>query len=97
MRSSQKSACSHVYVHLCVSGMMRLSGKNTAQGLKSVFDQAKMKERLCSFGLISPPAESQNIRIIMGLLATAADSPGSSEQHNRENRYLGQLRLLCCG
>lgn len=93
MRLNQKSSCSHVYVHLCVSGMMPLSGK-TARGLKSLFDQAKMKEHLCSFVMISPPTESRNIRIVMRSLATATDSPGSSDQRSSENRYLGQLQLL---
>lgn len=82
---------------LCVSVCLRddaLIRINTAQGCKSVFDQAKLKEHLCSHVMIPPPVESQNIRIIMGSLAAA--SPASSYRHNSENRYLGRLLPLSC-
>lgn len=68
--------------------------KNTAPGLKSLFDQAKMKEHLCScndFSASGIPEHEDYYGIVMG---TAADSPGSSDQRNSENRYLGQQQLL---
>lgn len=80
---------------LCASVCLRddaLIWINTARGWKSVFDQAKLKEHLCSQVMISPLLESQNIRIIMGSLA--AESRASSYRHNSENRYL--LPLSCC-